>query len=75
MAQLPRRPSIEDEENPYYADDGDEEVPEDEEDDDADEDFDDDFDDEEEDLEDEDLEDEDRNPLNTRGGGTSLWHC
>ncbi len=66
MARLPRRPPIEDEENLYYADDGDDEELENEDADEAngdfDEDFDDDFDDddEEEDLEDDDLEVEER---------------
>ena len=62
-ARLSERPWIEDEEHPFYADNGDEEELEDDDLDDEDEDLDEDFDDEEgEDLEDEDLvEDESEN--------------
>ena len=55
MARLPERPWIEDEENPHFADNGDEEELEDDDLDDEDEDFDD---EEGEDLEDEDLEED-----------------
>ena len=76
MARLPGRLWIEDEENPYYADDGDHEELEDDDLDDEDEDFDEDFDEEDEDLEEDDSEDEDEDedeqPPEHARGGTNL---